>query len=871
MSDEEDILDLQEDLAQLREDALAIIQPNQTAKDNYASKPTAEARQRAVNAKAKDYADLQEEIRDTQIDLRTLTGRGEELSELTEAEKENFRKEAFSKIMIAIGESVEESKQTTTQSFLMNQVYSGNKNVKEELEKFIKTAVPFNPDTGSNISLDELYSRKFDAIDVKNPANFPVALENRLDKIVNNKAVDKETKEELSVLINNIKMAISANEDLKDMETDTANIEFPMHEYFGAINLSKEIERDAVYDYWQEINELYAPFEDAIEGLISAIRASGDEAFIKRANNFSREFEKLKSQSETNDFSYVVEIPPVTIQQISPFQTMLNIVRTVIQYEGLADSRDNSIDQNYKDDSADAMNNIDREIMEGAGQSFSDNDFTGASTDFEAQLEVDDYLSSESKEELDALANFRDRAEADVLLALQVGKGNKVTSVNNAMRTKLRELISQMKDLITLRSRAEIGMDAYFDKWIAEADESLTLERGDYFVPISVLMADDAGILQNLSSFDKEDADKQLGIISDLFEALEILIRDPASQTMLPQVPQKGKDGSSIDSFDPDPAEIGRLSSASRPRTPAKRVSKLPEYMQTEKIEKALTELFNVTYAYFIEPILGSGKLPVSYPSFSNRLGFKDFLNIGDQLGVEFDVGMQYVKASKGEIDNITQDDLRHLRDFFSSIRKQDVKINNSLLTKARLAISSLTQIFGGKAKNYEYIGSMLIPYIEDANKMEMLDRTLKGDSRSIRELGEQYSETKTYAAKALPLFLELNKGLFEGHPNRKVQTEYNSLVKVIEQTEGFEYVPKQVLAMLKAHDTIRKALGKEVRFGYLPLNDSGVNTFIESQGLDLTTFEVTNIAKSYDSHKELSREFGISTEDVYFLKASFR
>ena len=38
-----------------------------------------------------------------------------------------------------------------------------------------------------------------------------------------------------------------------------------------------------------------------------------------------------------------------------------------------------------------------------------------------------------------------------------------------------------------------------------------------------------------------------------------------------------------------------------------------------------------------------------------------------------------------------------------------------------------------------------------------------------------------------------------------------------------------------------------------------------------MTTFEVENIVKSYDSHKNIGTEYGIGTEDVYFLKANFR
>jgi len=34
---------------------------------------------------------------------------------------------------------------------------------------------------------------------------------------------------------------------------------------------------------------------------------------------------------------------------------------------------------------------------------------------------------------------------------------------------------------------------------------------------------------------------------------------------------------------------------------------------------------------------------------------------------------------------------------------------------------------------------------------------------------------------------------------------------------------------------------------------------------------EVTEIVKSYDSHENISKEYGISSDEVYLIKANFR
>ena len=40
---------------------------------------------------------------------------------------------------------------------------------------------------------------------------------------------------------------------------------------------------------------------------------------------------------------------------------------------------------------------------------------------------------------------------------------------------------------------------------------------------------------------------------------------------------------------------------------------------------------------------------------------------------------------------------------------------------------------------------------------------------------------------------------------------------------------------------------------------------------IDLSSMEVYNIVKELDSFHNISNEYGISTEDVYLIKANFR
>lgn len=81
---------------------------------------------------------------------------------------------------------------------------------------------------------------------------------------------------------------------------------------------------------------------------------------------------------------------------------------------------------------------------------------------------------------------------------------------------------------------------------------------------------------------------------------------------------------------------------------------------------------------------------------------------------------------------------------------------------------------------------------------------------------------------------------------------------------------------LLQAHDHIRVLKGQEIHFDVLDYNDiDDMEYFItkmsKERKIDLSSMEVYNIVKELDSFQNISNEYGISTEDVYLIKANFR
>jgi hypothetical protein len=140
-----------------------------------------------------------------------------------------------------------------------------------------------------------------------------------------------------------------------------------------------------------------------------------------------------------------------------------------------------------------------------------------------------------------------------------------------------------------------------------------------------------------------------------------------------------------------------------------------------------------------------------------------------------------------------------------------------------------------------------------------------KRSGKTIKERSEQfmkdYSSRKAFPIFALPHWLDMNQGVLT--KDTPLKNQYNRLKDIFESVQTD--LPVMLHKLLKAHDAVREQLGKEVIYGFVPLTEYGI------ENIDLSTLEVENIVKAVDSHENISKEYGISSEQVYMIKANFR
>ena len=112
----------------------------------------------------------------------------------------------------------------------------------------------------------------------------------------------------------------------------------------------------------------------------------------------------------------------------------------------------------------------------------------------------------------------------------------------------------------------------------------------------------------------------------------------------------------------------------------------------------------------------------------------------------------------------------------------------------------------------------------------------------------------------------------------KKNDTTFQEEIKIIKEGLASMKIVKSDTeqAILSAHDSIRKMIGKPVFYNTSKVdNYNHVNTAMSvlksDYNLDITAIELENIVNDFGSMEDIAVKYGVSPESVYYLKANFR
>lgn len=711
-----------------------------------------------------------------------------------------------------------------------------------------------------------------------------------------------------------IKAAIKRQESVQRSRTRSKLIRIDKRRFLGANDLSYATKRQEVYDFWADTSKRYLKVEKTLRKLIREAKdadmftelrektestfdekLSGEEdeeekrliadqkrdalrEIDRKRREYGEQLQKVEELSE-KPLEYIVKSGKISSRfEKDPLERVL---AGIARYEFLERKLEfREAEEGDETESDESQRAWEAALLEEAEARQADDIFSGATTQdatlvgSEEEDKGIDYDLVDSEELLNS--------EADPLLAIEILNNKKLLAIEPESIQEMKEVLDEIKSGATY-----INFVSYLDQMAEELEESIVLDQDEYILPIYTYQKLES-ILNN-KKFTTATKNETIILGEDvkenleaLFQAIHLLFTDERFAFMYyPQdIGNQDKnvrsDAARMIRNNPSMSKKNILriftqKARQSPRIPPKE-GVLLSGLDDSDVGKALGEFTKACSEYYFEPFT-KGLVAGAYPRFLQSEGAKAVTTIANKLGYNTVMGQFSQNLTQIASVKITGGQMKSLADFLTTLDEPAVVVDDALVGRAEKAARVLTSIFGKEQENLNTVSAILKHYIEETDSEEMASLKIKGETinaRSKRFYNKPKRGLLSYPIFALPFYLEANRGLF----NREgLKTQYERLVAVLEDVE--DDIPEVLNKLLKAHNEIRKALGKPVVYGMLAPTyrsyDRMIDYMHQEEGIDLSHLEVENIVKAVDSHANIGKEYGITEEQVYLIKANFR
>jgi hypothetical protein len=737
----------------------------------------------------------------------------------------------------------------------------------------------------------------------------------------------------------NIKKAIkkinSANDLQKTIERTKKRTEIMKVDYkdfFGLKDMSKKSNRAKIYNFWEGVSNQFTDVEAAYEKLMTEaknadmftnligdidseiegleedenakrIKLQDDKRIVeKKKEAYEDEINNIEEFKKNNTLEYLVSVPAIPTEEEN--DELDKLIEACLRFEA-AEALAGFYRENNEEEEEDLGKEAWERLYESGGDGpAKDNPFDAASLDEELVM---DSLDDKFLTNVEATAQAKRLLETDIdpLLAIELKQNKKLIGLTEKSISSYKELIEELKE-----GETDIEYLSNYEELLEQVEDSLIIEQEEYVLPISTFRGVKGGELGlktfvgavtkesiNLDQIGRKYTKTESSVgnpnINELFSMFHRLFTDDRySFLRYTRTERKRTGGGQIDRQKLRPTQsLGKKKvlrifneyKRQSPTIPA-REGRIMSGLSDTEVGKALASFLKACSKYYIEPF-NKGMTPYAYPRYLSGEGAKALSAIALELGYETLLGTAAKKLATTANVQITAGDMQSVANFLSIMNNPSLAIDNSTIRSAERAADALTAMFGKKEDNYNAVSFILVHY------MKKLDMKIKGKGSFANQLlprrggedkistrAKKYENTLTNADKlqesalfALPAYLEMNQGLLTR--NDAIKRHYRIIEDILEEVDDDR--PEVLMKLLKAHDEIRKAMGKKVTYGTLSLAHNSYDRIIDimykQENIDLSHLEVENIVKAVDSHNNIAKEYGISSEQVYLIKANFR
>ena len=734
-------------------------------------------------------------------------------------------------------------------------------------------------ESGINLDVDDLLIEKLKNITIGDTSQREIleaTFQQQLDGFVNTNEIKQKygegqiqtLRENITRIQNLLTRRISQAETQQKMKTIRVNV----RKYLGATPLSKLGQREDIYEFWEEVSERYEQFKEDLDALFEAAEQSENE-------KFKQYFSKLETEFAGENLEYIARYPLVSIREVKPVDRLVAVLENLLITKGLSKKKI-EIQESDEDD-------VDESGMEEWEQDYL-SQWDGLEASHRDEGYMEEQLATDSIEEQEDLID-EERLFIDPLLAFEVMRNKKLLALTQDGFAEIGDALKALKqDDIVLDFQTDV------DEFLEQIEDSFASEKGEYHLPISVLNNSKFRTFAKIPSklpagFNRGDTisldveDK----IDDLLDKIHIgLTNKKFGFASAPRATGRGRTlGGTFGveagmTREAPPTEggtyreqMGRIQAGgrSRPINPVAR-GKLDESLQ--EFNGIIARFLESANQYYITPMY-AGRLPIDTPSFISGRGAKVLDVLSKDLGLETVMGGAYEQLASVGDGGLETSNLREIADFLEFLDKPNFEVTQEVVDAGEKASVALSEIFGDNTeeRNDNYMSALLMHFMEEMEDMTYAEEDFNGSTIQDRaeDFERGYMSREAFPIFALPYFLDRHQGILTKDNNMKKQ--YNRLKKLFERVE--DDLPIVLTKMLKAHDAIRKQLGKKVVYGFMSLTYDSVEKMIDQmyieESVDLSHLEIENIVKSDDSHSNISKEYGINSEQVYLIKANFR
>lgn len=637
----------------------------------------------------------------------------------------------------------------------------------------------------------------------------------------------------------------------------------------------------------------------------------------KKKEDYDSDLAKLRAKVEDANFEYLVVVDKVKVPyQVDSWDRMLDAIARYESAESVTNFQNTKTATGGKVGSDARTALFEGGKLRGSGENSNvpEQNKNYAVAEME-ELLADDIIDNAPNDMDERLRGIDE--SLDPLLAIELVENKKLIALNEQSKEDLKEAIKE------LREGAELEFLSQADKWLNEIEDSYVLDKSEYILPVSVYKSrrgnalgieklptalegftlDIAGEARKDTRVPEPYSEESIisyqykgpeivaewkdGLtpaedLNNLFDAIHILFTSQRYSFIRYSRTQKGAGKTEgVKRSDVRGLQRGasltqkkKLESLLRPypTIPARTGKLISGISDTDKgVGKALAEFIRACDEYYVEPFL-KGLTPIAYPKYMSGAGIKALTAIGQELGYNTLTGNISRRLANTASTSITQGMLQHLTTFLTMI-DEVVVVNDNTIKSAKKAAVALTKIFGKKEENLNTMAAILMHFIEQTREdTKDMGRELLGDSTIQSRAKKFHTENvSSYPIFALYPFLENNQGLLTR--TRPMRREYEKLMRTLTEVE--DELPEVLTKLLKAHNAIRKVMGKEVITPKFRANHDGydglVDLMYKEENIDLSHLEVENIVKAVDSHSNIGKEYGITEEQVYLIKANIR